>query len=1164
MAAPTAAGTVSALRDQCIREASSLRSLVHDELLPWVGVSGTHRLCAIVEREMESERAWFVLIIGRLLSQDDAHEDEERRCSLIGSLIGDREQLLCHRVASRPPPQPVSSIRPDSHPPRINSRQHTSRPVAGSSSANVFAGAANTCRERCSAQLSHGARPSSVDPKRAALQEATSDEDGEDAPHEATAEKPAPTVKWGMAARHVLLKKDNDKDKGGHKGEHDRVFDCRYSTRAPSSLKLQKAQKKEADGVNGGIEPPSFEEAPRLSSRWKSALAGVSPSGAHASTTVYPEPPTPPTPSLATSSAPPHATRQDAIMQPPDDHQPDMPVTPTPDKSAAWAGVAPGCSRLARAATQPLSPGAPRHPDATPIDGARMTRRCSLAAAEQIFAPAGAEGSVDNLAQVSISDMISRAALRRGSCIAIPLPDGGAHATGCGQRRNSPLDQQASPTNAPLVAKPRRVSVASRRQSIVCMLTSDVRKVVGVDVKDKILQQAQDLVSESVADDATSSFRLAVPQPFPKAYRKRDELCGDKKRGEDRPILRHHTDGVKSRTVVDDAGETGAIPSVLGQVAAADADGSFNSDHSYKSDRNLSPNSEGVSSVNSSVRPETKIAHWESPHINKSFSSQRNTSPLAQRSKPGSAAPLLWRWWLVRKDWSIVDAYDALPLPTLHPLSLLRLMWDGLISVLALWSLAEVPFRSAFDSSNHFSFWGDASQLNWLVLVVFCVHPLVQLRTIVMHRGTPVHEPSSIAWRYIRWPGRMLIDITATLALPIDIVAPTSGAGLLSGVRVLYILHFLSKMEKTSKAPPSVTRSIVFLLCSVMSLHWITCLNCHLATLGDSWFDYYLQWRKCNEFISSDCTADGVTTDDVTYGEVYIHALYWTLDTASTRGSGDMKPRGNLEVLVQCCTITLSTLLYSAIIATMTSLCFNAESTWAAHVRRTELIKAFMTHRKIPRKLRQRIQSFLDYQWETQKGLDEAQVLNELPGTLQKQVSLFCAEHLIEKVPLFRGCDLEVSTSIMSLLALRVFIPEDRVIVRGAWGDECYMIDHGVVVVLGEDDVTHVRYLRDGSYFGELAMLFGGLRARTVAAVTHCYCYSLRAADLDTILTDNPSCIGNLVHNILTLYSAQDMNFLKSRLADGDRVSLSANPLLGSLQQTLAADGELAASFSLR
>ena len=42
------------------------------------------------------------------------------------------------------------------------------------------------------------------------------------------------------------------------------------------------------------------------------------------------------------------------------------------------------------------------------------------------------------------------------------------------------------------------------------------------------------------------------------------------------------------------------------------------------------------------------------------------------------------------------------------------------------------------------------------------------------------------------------------------------------------------------------------------------------------------------------------------------------------------------------------------------------------------------------------------------------------------------------------------------------------------------------------------------------------------------------------------------------------MNFLKSRLADGDRVSLSANPLLGSLQQTLAADGELAASFSLR
>ena len=43
-----------------------------------------------------------------------------------------------------------------------------------------------------------------------------------------------------------------------------------------------------------------------------------------------------------------------------------------------------------------------------------------------------------------------------------------------------------------------------------------------------------------------------------------------------------------------------------------------------------------------------------------------------------------------------------------------------------------------------------------------------------------------------------------------------------------------------------------------------------------------------------------------------------------------------------------------------------------------QVLKAFMRSRKLPTRLRQRIQNFLDYMWATQKGIDEDSILKVL------------------------------------------------------------------------------------------------------------------------------------------------------------------------------------------
>ena len=229
-----------------------------------------------------------------------------------------------------------------------------------------------------------------------------------------------------------------------------------------------------------------------------------------------------------------------------------------------------------------------------------------------------------------------------------------------------------------------------------------------------------------------------------------------------------------------------------------------------------------------------------------------------------------------------------------------------------------------------------------------------------------------------------------------------------------------------------------------------------------------------------------------------------------------------------CLVIACSTLMYSAIIANMSTLLLSSDQAWNDHRRRVEVLKAFMRHRKLPTRLRQRIQNFLDYLWATQKGINEAHILTELPMSLQKQVTLFCAKHVIDKVPLFRGCAPDVSASIIASLSSLVYVPHDMIIERGAWGDEFFIVSEGVVVQLDNDHTAApVAYLKAGSYFGELAALLGGPRNESIMALTHCHLYSLKHDALEDILHRHPECIDSMLANMCTCYNLED---IKARL----------------------------------
>jgi len=61
-------------------------------------------------------------------------------------------------------------------------------------------------------------------------------------------------------------------------------------------------------------------------------------------------------------------------------------------------------------------------------------------------------------------------------------------------------------------------------------------------------------------------------------------------------------------------------------------------------------------------------------------------------------------------------------------------------------------------------------------------------------------------------------------------------------------------------------------------------------------------------------------------------------------------------------------------------------------------------------------------------------------------------------------------------------------------------------------------YLKDGDYFGEIAVLTGGRRMMSISAVTYCHLYSLQQKLLERILQQHPECIDNMLVNMMDAY----------------------------------------------
>ena len=116
------------------------------------------------------------------------------------------------------------------------------------------------------------------------------------------------------------------------------------------------------------------------------------------------------------------------------------------------------------------------------------------------------------------------------------------------------------------------------------------------------------------------------------------------------------------------------------------------------------------------------------------------------------------------------------------------------------------------------------------------------------------------------------------------------------------------------------------------------------------------------------------------------------------------------------------------------------------------------------------------------------------PGKIDRELLRMRAitAALIEQVPFFKNASPDFLRDIIPRLEAQQFEPGETLIHEGDVGDEMYFLTKGQVEVLRGDPPQQLTILREGSFFGELAILRDVPRAATIRALAGVEVYALR------------------------------------------------------------------------
>eukprot|EP00002_Diphylleia_rotans_P000567 TRINITY_DN10293_c0_g1_i2.p1 TRINITY_DN10293_c0_g1~~TRINITY_DN10293_c0_g1_i2.p1 ORF type:complete len:711 (+),score=156.26 TRINITY_DN10293_c0_g1_i2:100-2232(+) len=408
--------------------------------------------------------------------------------------------------------------------------------------------------------------------------------------------------------------------------------------------------------------------------------------------------------------------------------------------------------------------------------------------------------------------------------------------------------------------------------------------------------------------------------------------------------------------------------------------------------------------------------------------------------------------------------------------------WEYFLGILILYTNFVIPYIFAFQLKV------TGEWLAWDVFVdfVFIFNIFVTLRVGVVKDDVMLTGVADLFKEYLKsW---LILDVISSI--PFSLFPNAVKNWVFFKLPRLLRLAKMARLAKTNiwASTSNTYRVGILSINFALIAHWVGC----------AWY-----WASLIQDFDGSLFSATVEVSEMEQPARYLRAISWGFTSLSGLG-GSLVPVTDEECILTVIVVMVAVFVFATIIGSINSAIANVDRTQARFRERLQGINEFMRYRRLPDNTCSKIRSYYERIWFLNQGLDEGQILEDLPRDLRMEVASHIYKRLLQKVPIFRNME----DTFMRALALRIrpelCLPGDYVFRFGERAAEMYFISSGIVEIIASDGLTVLAQLKEGAYFGEIAIMTNTTRTASVRAVELCELFILQKVDFDALLEQYP------------------------------------------------------------